>query len=61
MTNKQLKELFANLAVSQKETDAQIEGKQVYKLKNFQSLNKKPREKLDKVAKMIGGIGDESR
>jgi hypothetical protein len=41
MTDDELKELVASLAVSQKETDEQL---------------KETDRKLDKVAKMIGGV-----
>jgi hypothetical protein len=49
MTDDELKELVASLAVSQKETDTQI--------KELSVSQKETGRKLDKVAKMIGGIG----
>ncbi|MCK4493977.1 MAG: hypothetical protein KAU26_07960 [Methylococcales bacterium] len=49
MTDNELKELVASLAISQKETDKQRKetGKQLIETDR----------KLDKVAKMLGGIG----
>jgi len=48
MTDDELKELVASLAVSQKETDTQI--------KELSVSQKETDRKLDKVAKMIGGV-----
>ncbi|MCU7837534.1 MAG: hypothetical protein KZQ83_20115 [gamma proteobacterium symbiont of Taylorina sp.] len=48
MTDKELKQLVASLAVSQKETDIQI--------KELSVFQKETGRKLDKVAKMIGGV-----
>lgn len=50
MTDDELKQLVANLAVSQKETDTQI--------KETDIQLKETGRKLDKVAKMLGGISE---
>ncbi len=48
MTDNELKDLVASLAVSQKETSGQI--------KELSSSQKETGRKLDKVAKMLGGV-----
>ena len=50
MTDDELKELVASLAVSQKETASQIKGLSV--------SQKETDRKLDKIAKMIGGVSN---
>ena len=64
MTDDELKELVASLAVSQKETDRQQKETdiQIKELSGSQKETdiqlKETGRKLDKVAKMLGGIGD---
>ena len=64
MTDDELKELVASLAVSQKETDRQQKETdiQIKELSDSQKETdiqlKETGRKLDKVAKMLGGIGD---
>jgi len=63
MTDDELKALVASLAVSQKETDTQIKELSVSQketdaiLKENAIEQKEVTRKLDKVAKMLGGIG----
>jgi len=57
MTDDELKELVASLAISQKETDIQIKELSVSQKETGIQLKETDR-KLDKVAKMLGGIGD---
>ena len=61
MTDDELKALVASLAVSQKETDIQIKelSKELsVSQKETDSQLKETGRKLDKVARMLGGIGD---
>ena len=63
MTDNELKELVASLAISQKETSLQIQALSVSQQKTDEQLKKTDKQltetdrKLDKVAKMLGGIG----
>jgi hypothetical protein len=63
MTDNELKQLVASLAISQKETDKQQKetDKQIKELsasqKETDKQQKETGRKLDKVAKMLGGIG----
>ena len=56
MNDNELKKLVANLAVSQKETDAQIKELSVSQKETDMQMKETGR-KLDKVAKILGGIG----
>jgi len=62
MTDGELKALVASLAVSQKETDIQIKELSVsqketgIQIKELSVSQKETSRKLDKVAKMIGGV-----
>jgi len=56
MTDNELKELVASLAVAQKETDALLKENAVQQ-KETDTLQKETTRKLDKVAKMLGAIG----
>ena len=57
MTNDELKHLVASLAVSQKETDAQMKATDA-QMKATDAQLKATDKKLDKVARMLGGIGE---
>ncbi len=56
MTDDELKALVASIIVTQKETSIQIQELSVSQKKTDQQLKETDR-KLDKVAKMLGGIG----
>jgi hypothetical protein len=56
MTDEELKELVASLAISQKKTDLQLKETDL-QLKETDLQLKETDRKLNKVAKMIGGIG----
>ncbi len=64
MTDDELKELVANLAVSQKETGREIKDLSIsqketgHEIKDLSIIQKETDRKLNKIAKMIGGISN---